>query len=151
MKIFYFDGVKCLQVVNFASKLTLFLFDLKVKDVKDLGNYIVFWLRLLYKDDREMTEAIETLFTKSNITCFDKLVDKSIIATLNSTQLSFALDGYRFYDYIDNNILNTIKINTDINFNYILTKQVDRKTIYFYPGEMFKELMLGEKFSCNIS
>lgn len=31
LKIFYFDGRKCVQAVNFASKLTIFLFDIKTK------------------------------------------------------------------------------------------------------------------------
>ena len=28
LKLFYFDGRKCVQAINFASKLTLFLFDI---------------------------------------------------------------------------------------------------------------------------
>ena len=29
IKIFYFDGRKCIQAMNFASKLTVFIFDLE--------------------------------------------------------------------------------------------------------------------------
>ncbi len=33
LKLFYFDGMKCVQAVNFASKLTLFLFDIKNEEI----------------------------------------------------------------------------------------------------------------------
>ncbi len=36
-KLFYFDGRKCIQIVNFASKFTLFLVDVKMKDLLDIG------------------------------------------------------------------------------------------------------------------
>ncbi len=39
-KIFYFDGRKCIQIVNFASKLTFFLVDLKMKDREYISNTV---------------------------------------------------------------------------------------------------------------
>ena len=43
-KLFYFDRRKCLQVVNFASKLTLILIDIKVKDIADIPNIMAMCL-----------------------------------------------------------------------------------------------------------
>lgn len=33
LKIFYFDNRKCVQAVNYASKLTIFLFDIKEAEI----------------------------------------------------------------------------------------------------------------------
>lgn len=74
--------------------------------------------------------------------CFSKITDRGIIATLNHTQLTFADDGYRFYDFIEDGVLHTIEINREMNFNWILTQKVNGKTEYFEPGERFRELLL---------
>lgn len=142
-KLFYFDRRKCIQVVNFASKFTLFLIDIKMADLKDVGNLIVCYLLELYKNDREMTNALEKMFAKHPVTCFAKLTDKSAIATLNTTQTRFADDGYRFYDFIRDGILHSLEINHAVNFEWLFTMKADRKTEYFYAGEKFRELVMA--------
>ncbi len=49
-KLFYFDKRKCIQVVNFASKLTLFLVDVKVADLENVGDIMAHYLLELYKN-----------------------------------------------------------------------------------------------------
>lgn len=75
----------------------------------------------------------------------DRLKDKSIISTLNRTQLTFAEDGYRFYDFIENNILQSKKINRKFNSDWLFTQKVEGKSEpeYFYSGEKFEELLKG--------
>lgn len=141
-KLFYFDKKKCIQLVNFASKLTLFLFDVKKSDVENVGNMIAHYLLELYKTDKQMTKALENMFEASPIICFDKLTDKSTISTLNLTQSRFAQDGYRFYSFIQNGILHTLKINHEINFYYPFTMKINGKTEYIRSGEKFRELVL---------
>ncbi|MEG1010175.1 MAG: hypothetical protein RSF67_10265, partial [Clostridia bacterium] len=99
-KLFYFDKRKCIQVVNFASKFTLFLVDVKLADLENVGDMMAHYLIELYKDDKQMTTALKTMFEENPVTCFAKLTDKSAIATLNTTQSRFADDGYRFYEFI---------------------------------------------------
>ena len=53
-KLFYFDKRKCIQVVNFASKLTLFLVDVKVADLENVGDMMAHYLLELYKTDKHM-------------------------------------------------------------------------------------------------
>ena len=115
-------------LVNFASKLTLFLVDVKVADLENVGDIMAHYLLELYKTDKQMTNALKKMFEANPITCFEKLTDKSVIATLNTTQSRFADDGYRFYEFIRDGILHTMKI--------------DGKTEYIYAGEKFKEIVL---------
>lgn len=82
------------------------------------------------------------MFETNPITCFAKLTDKSAIAMLNTTQSRFADDGYRFYEFIRDGVLHTLEINHAVNFNWLFTMKVDKKTDYFYAGEKFKELVL---------
>ena len=142
-KLFYFDRRKCIQFVNFASKFTLFLVDIKVSDLVFVGNVIAEYLLDIYGDDRQMRICLEKLFKEAAFCCFAKLTDKSAIATLNHTQRDFALDGYRFYDYIEKGVLQTRKINRNVNFDWVFTRKEDGKTIYFSAGEHYKELLLA--------
>lgn len=140
-KLFYFDRRKCLQVVNFASKLTLFLFDVKVDDLAGVGNAIAQYLLDIYSSNVTMTKLLKRFFDVYPVVAFDRLTDKRAIATLNHTQLTFADDGYRFFDFIENNVLQTRTINKKVNFDWIFTEKKDGKTDYFYSGEKFEQLL----------
>ena len=85
-KLFYFDRRKCIQIVNFASKFTLFLVDVKLRDLPNIGDYIAEYIFDIYSEDKEMLSALERMFEEHRYMCFSKLTDKSIISTLNSTQ-----------------------------------------------------------------
>ena len=147
-KLFDFDRKKCIQLVNFASKLTLFLFDIEYGDMGDIGNKIADYLYEIYKADEEMTSAIEKMLKSSPIFIFEKLKDRSAIATLNRTQSNFADDGYNFYRYIREGILHTIELNQFVNFDWFFTMTENGKTEYFFPAEKYREIVMerfGEK------
>lgn len=141
-KLFYFDRRKCIQVVHFASKLTIFLVDIKVNDLNCVGNAVAQYCFDIFKDDRKMQKALEKYYESSPVVIFDKITDKSIIATLNRNQTDWAMDGYRFYDYISDGILRTRDINKDVNTKYILTMTENGKTEYFFPAERFRDVIL---------
>ena len=141
-KLFYFDRRKCMQIVNFASKFTLFLVDIKLSNLPNIGDYIAEYIFDIYSADKEMLSALERMFEEHRYMCFSKLTDKSIISTLNSTQSRFAEDGYRFYDFISEGILHTKDINRKINYDWLFTMTINKKTDYFYAREKFRELVL---------
>lgn len=141
-KIFYLDKRKCIQVVNFASKFTLFLFDIKVDDIENIGDMIAHYLLELYSDDLEMIKALKKMFEENHVTCIAKLTDKSAIATLNSTQMRYVGNGEYFYEFIQNGVLHSLEINHDVNFKWLFTMKIKGKTEYFYAGEKFREIML---------
>lgn len=145
LKLFYFDGRKCIQVVNFASKLALFLFDVKSEEIGNIANGMAIYLNEIYSKDLKMKRILEKFYDEYPVCAFSRLVNKSIIASLNHNQSQYADDGYRFYEYIDKNILNTIKINNDFNWNYLTTKNINGKKEYIYPAEYFRELLI-EKY-----
>lgn len=143
LKLFYFDGRKCLQAINFASKLAVFLFDIGNEEIGDIANTIVMYLNEIYSNDFNMKRILEKFYDEYPVCAFSRLVNKSIISSLNHNQFQYADDGYRFYEYIDKNILNTIKINKDFNWNYLTTKNIDGKKEYIYPAEYFRELFIN--------
>lgn len=147
-KLFYFDRRKCIQLSHFASKFTLFLCDIKVSDLPDLGDYICNYLYDIYSDDEATLDRLELYFNSTSLVCFDKLTDRSAISTLNRTQMDFAYDGYRFYEYIENGILKTRQINKDVNTNWLFTQKINGKTECFYAKERFRELL--EEWCNNI-
>ncbi len=142
MKLFYFDRRKCLQVMNFASKFTIFIFDIKVNDMDSIPNIVANYLIELYKDDETLIKLLEGLFEHYSLCTYSKLTNRSIISSLNHNQFEFAIDGYIFYEYINNGILNTIQINKDVNFDYFVTQKRSGKIVYFLPGDRFRELII---------
>ena len=56
LKIFYFDNRKCVQAINYASKLTIFLFDIKEEEIAYIANGIAIYLMDIYEKDKNMLE-----------------------------------------------------------------------------------------------
>ncbi len=144
-KLFYFDRRKCLQFVNFASKLTIFLIDIKVSETADIRNAIAHYLLHIYKDNAEMLHLLDRYFEESPIICFAPLKDRSIISTLNHTQSDFLWDGCRLEDYIRDGILHTLELNSDINRTWLFRYTVNGKEDYAYAAEQF-ETLLWERY-----
>ena len=75
LKLFYFDGRKCVQAVNFASKLTLFLFDIKNKEVGYIANGIAMYLNEIYSKDIKIKKILERFYDEYPVCAFSKLVN----------------------------------------------------------------------------
>lgn len=141
-KLFYFDRRKCLQVVNFASKVTFFLMDIKKADFEHIGNLIAMYLMDIYAGDAEMQRYLEQYFAQAPNYCFAKLKDKSAISTLNRTQYVFAGEWPIFRRFIENGVLKTRELNRFFNWEELFTITVDKRAEYFYPAEKFRALLL---------
>ena len=140
IKIFYMDRRKCLQAVNFASKLTIYLFDIHNDNIEYIGDAIANYMFHIYDNDEKMTNLLERLFDEHPLCVFSNLTDKTTISTLNYNERCY-VETYIFYDYIENNTLKTIEINKDVNFNNLLTVKINGKREYVVPGKYFKELL----------
>lgn len=147
-KLFYFDRRKCIQVCNFASKFTVILVDVKVADLESIGDTIARYMLDIYSDNAEMTQLLEKFFADYPLVCFAKLTDRSAISTLNRLQTYYLEDGYRLYDYIENGILQTRKLNRFLNTDYFVTEKVNGKSEYFYPAEKL-EMLIKERYGCS--
>ncbi len=140
-KLFYFQRRKCLQLVNFASKLTIVLMDIKMEDKHDIGSYLSLYVCHIFRNDPEMTEALEKYFTEVPVFCMDYIHDRSIISTLNRNEYE-CLEVYYPANYIRDGILHGAEMNEDINREWLLSQKIDGKTEYFFPVERFRELIL---------
>lgn len=137
-KLFYFDRRKCMQVMHYETKLVIFLVDIKIKELNNAVNLIPHYLMDMYSSDTIMQKALEQYFESSHHICFDKITDRSIIASMNSIQNRWALDGYRFYDYIWDGILHTRQINREVN-EMPVSRKVEGKEEWFVPYKLFAE------------
>ena len=90
-KLFYFDRRKCLQIMHFETKLVVFLVNLKMDEREFAGNAVAHYLLDMYSSDEEMQQALKRYFASSPIVCFDKITDRSIIASMNQVQTRWAL------------------------------------------------------------
>ncbi len=142
LKYFNFDGKKCVQAVNFASKLGIFLFDIKNNEIQWIANGIAIYLKDIYSKDLEMQKLLDKFFGEYPACAFSKLTNRSIIASLNYNQSIYADDGYRFFEYIQDNVLNSKRINKDFNCKNLTTVMVNGKKDYEYPAEIFRKLLV---------
>jgi hypothetical protein len=150
LKIFYFDGRKCVQAVNFASKMAIFLFDIKNNEIQWIANGIAIYINEIYSRDKTMLNLLEKFYKDYPACAFSRLTNKSIISSLNQNQYKFADDGYRFYDYINNNILNSKQINNDFNWENLTTVTINGKKSFIYPAEYFRKLLIERYKKQNV-
>ena len=121
----------------------------KFADLDDVGDLIAYYLLELYKNDKQMTKALKKMFEENPVACFLKLTDKSVIATLNTTQSRFADDGYRFYEFIRNGVLHTMEINHAVNFKWLFTMKINGKTEYICAGKNLERLYFNDTKTVN--
>lgn len=146
IKTFYFNDIKCLQAVNFASRLTIFLFDVRKEEIAYIANGVATYLLEIYGNDTKMKRVLMKFFSDYPSSTFSKLTNKSISSVLNHNQHYYAEDGERFQKYIKNNVLNSRQINKDFNWKQLITRNINGKNAYVFPAEYFKKLIL-ERYS----
>lgn len=142
IKIFYMDRRKCLQAMNFASRFTIYIFDIHNDDIQYIGDVIAKYLLELYKDDKIMVEYLKRLFEEHSVCIYSNLTNKSIISALNYNETINVDYCDLFHEYINNNVLKTIDINKDVNWNNIMNIYINGKKEYVVPGKYFKELLI---------
>lgn len=142
IRIFNFDGRRCLQAVNLASELTVFLFDIKKREVKYIADEIKMYLNEIYKNDSNMKELLERLDDENRSYAFSELENESVIASFNNDQSE---NEHKFFEYVDNGTLDAIKLNVEFNSKNMVTKIINGKEENFYPAEYFKKLLI-EKY-----
>lgn len=143
VKLFYFDGKKCLACTNFATKFTIFIINIHADEVLSSNVIIYEYIVDMFRDDDEFFPYLADYLNSSPFSFFAPLKDKSGISSVNRVISDFAIDGYRFYDYISDGILHTKKINYDANFDYICSVKIDNRREYIYPGEFFRETVMN--------
>lgn len=136
-KSFEFDGVKCIQFANFATKFTVFLIDWEEDDLHNAPRMLINYILKLYEDDEEMIRCVRCMLQETSGVCFSSLKDRSTISVMNRTQREIAWNGYRFYDYISDGIMHTFDINRDVNYKEIVTLTNDE----LYTGKEFRRQM----------
>lgn len=137
-KLFYFDGRKSMQLMHFETGIVIFLVDMKQKELEFVGNAAAHYLLDLYAADTAMVRALERYFASASFVWFDRLTNKSIIASMNHMQSGWALDGYRFYDYIRDGILHTKEINREVN-KLAFPWKINGKKEWIVPYQLFEE------------
>ncbi len=140
-KLFYFDRRKCLQIVHFETKLTIFLVNVKIDDIEYVGNSVAQYVFDIYGGNKAMERALERYFESSPIVIFDKLTDRDIINTMTRTYYYWADEGCRFYDYIKDGILHTKEINRRINCDWVFTREVNGTRECIFSAKEFEKLI----------
>lgn len=147
-KLFYFDRRKCLQLMHFETKMVIYLINLKVDELEYAADAMASYLMEMYASDREMQRALERYFASAPVAIFDRITDRSMITYANSVLSNWAMDGYRFYDYISDGILHTKKINRDVNDRVATIMKGGRKE-WIVPYEFFAQT-IKDRFAIGI-
>ena len=143
-KLFAGEKKPSLLVCNYASKLTLFLFDVKSEDIKSLAEKILTGIFELYKDDAVLLDAVNKMYGEKPATFVSRITDKRIISTLNRVQTTFINKPDFPAAYKENGTINMTKLNNAFNLNFLVSDRINGKTEYIFPTERFRELVLAE-------
>ena len=143
LKVFHFQRKKCLQVTNFASKLTIFLVDVKTKDIEEVPNMVEMCVKMLFDYDEDFSNIVEKYFSEAGDIVYDALKDRKIISALNNNERNYLGNGDVLNDFIDETgTLYLMDMNYDYNFNYLASKNIDGKKEYIFPAEEFMKLLI---------
>lgn len=142
-KILYFDRKECLQVVNFASKFTVFLFEIEEGKLSNIVDAVRACVFDYYKNDELMTKCLKKMVEEHSAFTISLLKHRSTISTITQTEWSFANNGNRFYDFVENGVVNAQKINKLINDEYVFSLRIGSKTENIKSGEKFRELVVA--------
>lgn len=140
-KVFYFEGSRCLQLCNFASKFTIVMALVTDDMIKRLPEYIFEYLYDVYAGDPQTKKLIDHYLADNTIMFFDKLTDRVTISSMNYFQVYFKDDGDRFYDFAEGNLIRMRALNKKVNCDYLMGMTIDGKKTYIYLAEKFAELL----------
>lgn len=107
----------------FETKLVILRFNLKTKELKHTSHQATNCLMDIYSCDAQMRKALEKYFAASPMECFDRIANRGAIASMNAIQTRWAWDGDRLYDWVQNGILHTLRINREVN-DMVVTRNV---------------------------
>lgn len=142
LKVFYFQKNKCLQILNFASKLTVFLYDVKIKDTENIPELLEQNLWTLFQQDEEIHTALKWYLGQLNSVVYAPLKNRSIVSSLNYNQTHYLLDGAELLLYLEDGKPNMMQLNAAYNFRFLVGKKIDGKTDFIVPAEEFKKLLM---------
>lgn len=133
----------CVQIIHSASRLTVLHFDTNAKDARaTIPLALQGYLSDIYGEDRAMRRALKRYFMSASIAVFDLIHDRSLIGALNQVESELDLDEESLSEYVENNALQTRKINRDIAERYHAIK-INGKTEYIMPKKYFREILLN--------
>ncbi len=142
IKIFYYNGKKCLQVINFATKLTIVLYNVNKADLKHLDEIISVRIFEIFKEDEDFVQLLAKYFTDAIGIQFGKLSNRSMTSSLNRNEYMFIEDlAVEEFNDIDT-FFPHYDMNKFINFENLATKIINKKTRYFYPAKEFKQAVI---------
>ena len=143
MKLFYFDGRKCLMLLNRASKFGLVLPDFKKKDIAYIGDVIAHYLLQLYANDDEAIRCLMRMFKETRCCVVKPIKDRSFIAAVSHFYTDYLFSGYLLQEYISDGILHSMRMNHNYNFNYLVPIVAEGEKKYLMPAERFRELLVA--------
>lgn len=144
IKGFDFGKYKCFQMLNFATKFSLFVFNVEDGSVENLGDIIWEYMNVIYAGDEEMLAALEKYFTVNRYSVFTPLLDKPSLASLVRNEQMFT-NLEKLGKYVDGGVLQTKKLNTEYNKGYLVARIFRGKTEFIVPADRFRQLVI-ERF-----
>jgi len=143
IKLFFLDGRKCLQVMNFASRLSVVLPDFKMDALPYLGNAIAERLLELFSNKTDMKPLLERLFEEHFAAVFSNLTDRGVISQLNRNQLDFFDDGW-WRQFIRDGVFHSKELNRFLNYEHIVRRPGTKgwsANSHSYTGPEFERLL----------
>ena len=118
MKLFRMGEARCIHLVNLGTGLTLYLFGVERSDIGLLGRVMEYYIRELYKSDSEMTECLDTMFSRVKVCQFAHLTDDGIVGAMEASEQEFIFSEKYLPECVKGGALDGCEVNRRANFDY---------------------------------
>lgn len=145
-KIFYSGGKKGILLMNIESRITLFLFQINVKDMKNLEELVFKYLHEIYKDNLGMRFLITKYEEEAGKFEYGYIKDRSALGNMNCTEIDY-FNPDILEKYVTDKRFDEVSFNLKLNKHNIFSKIENGKKNYIYSYEKFEEEL--KKYFCK--
>lgn len=138
-----FGELRCTQIVNVASRLTVFVCQHAKDDVRLFVVGFLKGLIELYGDDEEINDALLKYLKAANQLAYLPLKNRSMQAALNYVKVDIVQNGYGLEMFMINDQFNNRLLNEYVS-HYMTPVTIDNVKQYVIPKEYFKTLIMDK-------
>ena len=142
VKIVYIQGKKSLQVLHYASKFTVLMFNISKRDMASFDGLFKSYLDMIFLEDPLMRNALKNYFEEADMGYDYPLKDKSIIARLNKNQTNYFDDMDWIFNFVQDDMLYFDDLCLNLNQHNLTRETIDGNVVYTAPLEDFRALIL---------
>ena len=147
-KLYYFNRRKCIQLVNYETRLTIVLDDLRAQKSAAIPDLLMASLQELFKGDQEMLTCLERMEKEGPVRYGTPIRNRKILSSIVFNETTFLARDVIPKGFVQEGALLTRELNWYLNMQHLFAETIHESGMVSNPGEKFRKRMVerfGEK------